>query len=301
MKETVGLIGTGNMGAPIARRLLDAGHDVLVYNRTPERADALIAAGARRAATPAEAAPVGGIVLSIVADDHALDSICSGDDGILSRLGGGVHVSMSTIGAATARTMEKRHADAGGVYLCAPVFGRPPVAAAGKLWIALSGPEAAKARVAPVLAAFTAGIKDFGSAPGAANVAKLANNFLIGSAIESMAEACALVEKNGVDRSAFIDLITSALFDCPVYRGYGNAVAERRFEPAGFRLVLGLKDIDLVLAAAAARHVPMPAASLVRDRLLSALAAGRSEQDWAALDAAVSAAAGLPVQPPSNS
>ena len=298
MTEKVGVVGLGNMGAPIARRLLEAGHEVRVYNRTAARGDALVAAGARRAATPAEAAPRGGLVFSIVADDAALAVVCDGVDGIVAGLGaGGVHVSMSTVGVATACAMAERHEAAGAAYLCAPVFGRPPVAAAGALWVALSGPDAAKTRAAPVLAAFTAGIKDFGDAPGAASLVKLANNFLIGAAIESMSEACALVEKHGVDRAAFVELITASLFDCPVYRGYGEAVAARRYEPAGFRLVLGLKDIALALDAAGDKRVPMPVASTVRDRLLSALADGRADQDWAALDAAVSAAAGLPRSP----
>ena len=294
MKETVGLVGVGNMGAPIARRLLDAGYRLRVYNRTAARADALVAAGAERAETPAAAAPRGGIVFSIVADDAALAAVCEGANGIPAGLGaGGAHVSMSTVGAATAREMEERHAAVGVAYLCAPVFGRPPAAAAGALWVALSGPPDARARVAPALAAFAAGVREFGAAPGAANVVKLANNFLIGAAIEAVAEACALTEKHGVDRAAFVELIAGSLFDCPVYRIYGEAVAERRYEPAGFRLALGLKDISLALDAAGARSVPMPVASVVRDRLLSALADGRADQDWTALDAAVSAAAGL--------
>ena len=300
MEETVGFVGLGNMGAPIARRLLDAGYGVRAFNRTAARGEGIVAAGGRRAATPAEAAPKGGIVFSIVADDAALRAVCEGPDGILAGLGGGIHVSMSTVGAATARAMEASHAEAGAAYLCAPVFGRPPAAEAGRLWMALSGPAAAKARVRQAVSAFTAGAKDFGEAPAAATVAKLANNFLIGAAIDAMAQACALAETHGLDRGAFIELITSGLFDCPVYRGYGGAIAARRYEPAGFRLVLGLKDISLALEAGTETRAPMPAASGVRDRLLSAIALGRGEQDLAALDAAVSAAAGLDAPPPSR-
>ena len=298
MSEAVGVVGLGNMGAPIARRLLDAGRETRVYNRTRARGDALVAAGAVRAATPAAAAPRGGIVLSIVADDAALAAVCDGPDGIPAGLGpGGVHVSMSTVGVATARAMHARHEAAGAAYLCAPVFGRPPAAAAGALWMALSGPAPARDRAAPVLAAFTAGVREFGEAPGAAAVVKLANNFLIGAAIESTAEACALAEKHGVDRAAFVDLIAHSLFDCPVYRIYGEAVAARRYEPAGFRLALGLKDISRALDAAVAVSAPMPVAGVVRDRLLTAMADGRADQDWTALDAAVSAAAGLDSSP----
>ena len=304
MTETaaIGFVGTGNMGEPIARCLLDAGHRLRVYNRSAARADALVAAGAERATSPADAAIPGGVAFSIVSDDAAVADVCSGPDGLVTGLGaGGVHLSMSTVGPETARAMAEGHAAAGATYVSAPVFGRPPVAAAGALWMALSGPAAAKARAAPVLAAFTAGVRDFGETPETATVVKLANNFLIGAAIESLAEACALAEKHGVDREAFVDLITNSLFDCPVYRIYGGGVAARRYEPAGFRLALGLKDISLVLDAASAETVPMPVASLVRDRLLSAMADGRAAQDWAALDAAVSAAAGLPAQPPSES
>lgn len=301
-RAAVGFVGTGNMGEPIARRLLDAGHRLRVYNRSAARADALVAAGAERATSPADAASPGGVVFSIVSDDAAVADVCGGPDGLVAGLvAGGVHLSMSTVGAATARAMAESHAAAGATYVSAPVFGRPPAAAAGALWMALSGPAAAKARAAPVLAAFTASVRDFGETPEAATVVKLANNFLIGAAIESLAEACALAEKHGVDREAFVDLIANSLFDCPVYRIYGGSVAARRYEPAGFRLALGLKDISLVLDAASAGTVPMPVASLVRDRLLSAIADGREAQDWAALDAAVSAAAGLPAQPASES
>ncbi len=297
MKQPIGIIGLGNMGMPIARRLLEAGHPVRVYNRTATRCDDLVAAGAKRAATPANAVPAAGIILSIVSDDAALADICNGPNGILA-CPDSIHVSMSTVGVATAQTIEDQHAAAGLAYLCAPVFGRPPAAAAGALWIALSGSVAPKERVAPVLAAFCAGVTDFGTVPGAANAVKLANNFLIGAAIEAVSEACALAESHGVKRAAFVELITQSLFDCPVYRIYGEAVAERHYEPAGFRLALGLKDITLALDAAATQSVPMPAASLVRDRLLSAVANGREAQDWAALDAEVSRAAGLAAPDP---
>ena len=293
MTEALGIVGLGNMGAPIAERLRAAGHPLQVHNRTPERMEPLVAAGAGAAASPAAAVPERGIVFSIVSDDDALRDICEPPHGILANAEGVVHVSMSTIGLATAHAMQERHAAVGASYLCAPVFGRPPAAAAGALWIALSGNPEAKARVMPVLDAFTAGVQDFGEAPGAANVVKLANNFLIGAAIESMAEACALVEKHQVSRSAFISLITNGLFNCPVYHNYGEQIAVQRYEPAGFRLELGLKDIMLALDAAADGAVPMPTASLVRDRILATLSAGYGGKDWAALDALAARDAGL--------
>ncbi|HEX9648643.1 MAG TPA: NAD(P)-dependent oxidoreductase [Alphaproteobacteria bacterium] len=293
MAEAVGFVGLGNMGAPIARRLIDAGHAVRVYNRTAAKAAPLVEAGAKRAEAPGGVAAKGGVVLSIVSDDAALEEIALGPDGVLAALGpGGVHVSMSTVAVATARRMEALHAEAGATYLCAPVFGRPAAAAAGKLWVALSGQKAAKVRVAPLLGAFSQGVRDFGDAPGAANVVKLSGNFLIGAAIEAISEACALAEKNGVDRAAFVELLSGSLFDCPVYRIYGEGIAKRQYEPPGFRLSLGLKDVNLVLAAAAAAEVPMPLASLVHDRLLASVAKGRSHLDWMAMDLSVSEDAG---------
>ena len=294
MAEAIGFIGLGDMGGPIARRLVEAGHDVSVYNRTAERTKNLAAAGAIVAATPAAATPPGGVVFTMVGDDAALHAVTLGEAGILARLGaGGVHVSMSTVAVATGQRMEVLHADAGARYLCSPVFGRPPVAAAGQLRIAQSGDPEAKRRVAPLFAAFAQGVVDFGEAPGAANAVKLAGNAMIASAIETMAESCALVEKSGIDRVAFMELLAGSLFDCPVYKGYGMAIAERRFLPAGFRMVRGLKDVTLALEAAHAVGVPMPIASLVRDRLMASVAKGRGELDWAALDKAVSEDAGL--------
>ena len=293
MAEAVGFVGLGNMGAPIARRLIDTGHAVRVYNRTAAKAAPLVEAGAKRAEAPGGVAAKGGVVLSIVSDDAALEEIALGPDGVLAALGpGGVHVSMSTVAVATARRMEALHAEAGATYLCAPVFGRPAAAAAGKLWVALSGQKAAKGRVALLLGAFSQGVRDFGDAPGAANVVKLSGNFLIGAAIEAISEACALAEKNGVDRAAFVELLSGSLFDCPVYRIYGEGIARRQYEPPGFRLSLGLKDVNLVLAAAAAAEVPMPLASLVHDRLLASVAKGRSHLDWMAMDLSVSEDAG---------
>ncbi|MDP6953461.1 MAG: NAD-binding protein, partial [Alphaproteobacteria bacterium] len=193
----------------------------------------------------------------------------------------------------TATLMEKLHAEAGAAYVCAPFFGRPPAAAAGKLGIALSGPADAKARIRPLLDPLSHRVDDFGEAPAAANVVKLAGNFMIGSAIEALAEACALAEKGGVDREAFIDLMSNTLFDCPVYKIYGTGIAKSVYQPAGMRLVLGLKDMGLVLDAANGLGVPMPMGSLVRDRLIRAVNAGQGEDDWMAADVAAREDAGL--------
>ena len=294
MQETVAssVLAIWGRPSPAACSTPDTGSASIIASAS--RAEALAAAGAEVAKTPAEAAPRGGVVFSIVADDDALKAICEGENGIPAGLGaGGVHVSMSTVGAVTAREMEERHEAAGAAYLCAPVFGRPPAAAAGELWVALSGPPDAKARARPPLAAFTAGVKDFGAAPGAASVVKLANNFLIGAAIEAAAEACALVEKHDVDRAAFVELITSSLFDCPVYRIYGEAGGGAPLRTRGLSASPSASRTSRWRSTRRRRaRFPCPAASVVRDRLLS-LADGRADQDWTALDAAVSAAAGL--------
>jgi 3-hydroxyisobutyrate dehydrogenase-like beta-hydroxyacid dehydrogenase len=288
--ETVGFIGLGRMGAAMAKRLV-AGYALKVYNRTPAKAEPLVALGAEAASAPSGVVSPGGVVFSIVSDDQALEEVVSDPD-FLARLGAGVHVCMSTVAPSTARRMDAAHAAAGAAYLCAPVFGRPPAAVAGKLWIAVSGPDEAKRRVRPMLEHLGQGVADFGDAPGAANVVKLAGNFVVGAAIEALAEACALAEKNGIDRGTLIDLLGS-LFDSPVYRIYGKAVAERRYEPAGFSLALGLKDVNLVLETVEASRVPMPLASLLHDRLLAAVAKGRGELDWAAIEVGVSEDAGL--------
>ena len=200
---------------------------------------------------------------------------------------------MSTIAPATARRLSGHHKAFGASYVAAPVFGRPEAAAARKLWICISGPRAAKERAEPVLKALGQGVFDFGEDPGAANVVKLSGNFMIAAAMEAMAEAFALAQKNGVDRSAVADLFGQTLFACPVYQNYGKTIAQERYSPAGFRLPLGLKDVDLVLQTAAASRMPMPVASLLHDRFVTAMAKGRESMDWSALALGVSEDAGL--------
>src|SRR5512134_2765203 len=196
MTTAVGFVGLGNMGTAITRRLLAAGVAVSVYNRTAEKAEPLVEAGASVAATPADCVAADGVVMTMVADDRALDNVVFAEHGLLDRLGtGGLHVSLSTISPQTARRIAIAHAERGAEYLAAPVFGRPDAAAAGKLWVVISGPVAAKERVRPMLAAFSQGTFDFGDDLGAANTVKLAGNFMILSVMEAMAEAFAMVEK----------------------------------------------------------------------------------------------------------
>jgi 3-hydroxyisobutyrate dehydrogenase-like beta-hydroxyacid dehydrogenase len=294
MTKSVGFIGLGSMGTPMAKNLLAAGFEVRVFNRTAAKAQPLATAGARVVARPADAAPPGGIVATMVANDAALEELVVGEAGIAASLGaGGVHISMSTVSPETSRRLAAVHAGHGGHYLAAPVFGRPAAAAAKKLWICQSGPERAKQVARPVLEALGQAVYDFGDDPGAANVVKLCGNFLILSAVEAMAEAFALAEKNGVDRTALAECFGQAMFACPIYQTYGQIIAQRKYEPAGFGLSLGMKDIKLVRDAAEISRVPMAVSNLLYERLLGSLAKGRENLDWSAIELLVAEGAGL--------
>ncbi|GAC1349129.1 MAG: NAD(P)-dependent oxidoreductase [Ktedonobacteraceae bacterium] len=294
MSERIGFIGVGNMGQPMAGNLLKAGFELRVYNRNASKAEPLVAQGAQRVSQPRDVVEPGGIVVTMVANDSALESVVSGEGGFLERLGpDGIHLSMSTVSPATARKLADLHAKHGSMYLAAPVFGRPDAAAGGKLWISLAGSQAGKERVKPVLNALGQGVYDFGEDPGAANVVKLTGNFLIAAAMEAMAEAFTLAEKNGIERTKVIEMLGQTSFACPIYQNYGKAIAEERYTPVGFLLSLGLKDVNLVLQTADSARVPMPMASLLHDRFMASVARGRGEMDWSALALAVSEDAGL--------
>ncbi|MDD5247787.1 MAG: NAD(P)-dependent oxidoreductase [Rhodocyclaceae bacterium] len=290
----IAFIGLGHMGAPMARNLLGGGFAVTVFNRSRSRAEALAAEGAIVADSPFAAVTPGGVVVTMLANDAALEAVALGKLGFVERLGdGGLHISMSTVAAETSRRLAHEHAARGSQFLAAPVFGRPEAAAEKKLWICQSGAAAAKARARPVLEALGQGIHDFGDDPGAASVVKLTGNFLILSAIEALAEALALAEKNGLDRHAVASFLAQTIFACPLYQNYGRTLAARAFAPAGFTLELGMKDVRLVRAAAEAATLPMPIADLLHARLLSGLAKGRSQLDWTAIELSTADDAGI--------
>jgi len=294
MAETLGFIGLGNMGELIAANLMAAGHALRIYNRTASKAAPLVAKGATLANAGADVASPGGVVFTMVADDRAIDELCLSPGSFVEKLGpGGIHVSLSTIAPATARRLAEHHARHQVEYVASPVFGRPEAAAAKKLWVCTSGHAAAKMRVRPLLEAIGQGIVDFGEDAGAANVVKLCGNFMIAAAIETIAEALALAEKNGVDKNSVAELFGRTLFACPVYQGYGKSIAAETFEPAGFRLALGFKDVSLALSTATASSVPLPVASLLHDRYLAAIAKGRGDMDWTAIALGVAEDAGL--------
>src|ERR1700732_2844095 len=279
----VGFIGLGHMGAGMAASLLKAGHDVTVYNRTRTKIEALVAQGAKAAASVSDACR-GDAVLTMLANDDAVERVVFGDDGIIGSLPAGApHISSSTISVALSEKLEAAHAKAGQRFVAAPVFGRPDAAAAGQLFVIAAGGRDTLDAVAPLFDAI--GQKTFvvSGTPKSANLVKLSGNFLIASVIESLGEAIALVGKGGVDRRQYLDILTSTLFDAPVYKTYGGLIADGTFEPAGFAAPLGHKDIRLTLAAAEDLRVPLPLASLLRDRFLTLLAHGGDKLDWSAI------------------
>jgi 3-hydroxyisobutyrate dehydrogenase-like beta-hydroxyacid dehydrogenase len=229
----------------------------------------------------------------MVTDDRALEAVTLGANGLLDRLGDGVHLSMSTITPRTARRLAGLDRLRGGGYVASPVFGKPDVAAQAKLWIATSGDAAARARVRPLQEAMSQRVFDLGEEPGAANVIKLAGNFLLGAAVEAMAEAFTLAQKHGVLRRQSYEFFTQTLFDCFVYRGYGELVASENYQAVGARPSLIRKDYGLILEAASEGLVPMPLAGLIHERLTATVAKGREDIDWAGFAREVSESAGL--------
>ncbi len=291
MIETLGFIGLGKLGLPIAESLMAGGFPVRVYNRTAGKAESLVARGATAATSPTETARPGGTVLSIVTDDRALLEVASDD--FCKALGTGIHVSMSTVSPVTSRTLAERHAQFGGQFVAAPVFGRPEAAAAKKLWICVSGAAASKAALKPVFDAIGQGVFDFGEDVGAANVVKLAGNFLLTAAIEAMGEASAMAEKNGVRRGDLLNMLSSTIFNCPIYVNYGKGIINAQFEPAGFSIPLILKDMQLVQKTASDARAPMPMVNLLIDRYLTMLAKGLDRYDAVGLVLGAAEDAGL--------
>ncbi|MCJ2036225.1 NAD(P)-dependent oxidoreductase [Methylobacterium sp. J-068] len=276
----VGLIGLGRMGRGMAASLVRAGHAVRVWNRSPGAAEGL--AGVTPVASAAEAF-AGDAAITMLADDAALRAVIV-EGGLLDGPNPpGLHLSMSTISVALARELAAIHARAGVPYIGAPVFGRPDVAEKGALNILAAGARQAVARAQPLLDAMGGKTWDFGPEPHRANAVKLAGNFMLIAAIEAMGEAAALAEGHGVSGADLLELLTSTLFASPVYKNYGALIAAQSYEPPGFNLKLGAKDIGLALAAAGAAGVPMPFADVLRDTLSEAVRQGDADKDLAAL------------------
>jgi 3-hydroxyisobutyrate dehydrogenase-like beta-hydroxyacid dehydrogenase len=265
----IGFVGLGSMGAAIAANLIESGHEVHVFNRTPARAERLREAGARIAASPAEAARSADVVFTMVSDDAAHTAVTFGEAGIATTLKpGAVHVSMSTISVATAQDHATKYREAGLGFVSAPVFGRPDAAAARKLFIMAAGADEHLKIAVPLLETLGQSVGIVGSDPSQANLVKLIGNFMLSAIIETLGEACAVAGRAGIDPMHLVELLTSASFNAPPYKIYGPLIASQRFQPAGFALPLGQKDNRLMLEAAESLGVPLPLASLVHDRFL---------------------------------
>ncbi|WP_026853400.1 NAD(P)-dependent oxidoreductase [Geothrix fermentans] len=279
----IAFLGLGRMGDPMARRLVGA-FELAVFNRDMARAKPFEALGARVAGSVREAVEGAEVAVTMLSDDAAEEAITFGPGGLLEALApDAIHVSMSTIGIATSARLGEAHAEARQGYVAAPVFGRPPAAASGQLWILAAGPEDQVAKCQPLFQALGQGVFPLGGRASTAHAMKLAGNSLLVTAVEALSEAFAFGEKAGVAPETTLNILNTALLKSPLADAYGGAVVRGDFEPAGFALRLGLKDVSLALRAAEAYQAPLPIASLLRDRLLSAVARGYGDQDLAAL------------------
>ncbi len=284
MAHTIGFIGLGSLGTPIAENLLDSRHKLHVYNRTISKTSLLVAKGAVVCKSVEELAHKCSVVFTIVSDDAALKNICE-KEGLLDALApGSLHISMSTILPATAAYLAELHTQRKQYYIAAPVFGRPQTAASRKLNFVLSGDEEGKSSITPLLKdAGAVGIWDFGKDITAANTVKLCGNFLIASAIEAIGESIQLARRSGVNPNAMWSMFTQTLFNSPAYINYSDVILHKKFEPAGFAMKLGLKDVNLVLQQAASVRQSMPFANVLQENLQQLIDEGKEHLDWSAV------------------
>ena len=276
----IAFIGLGNMGIGMAQNLLNANYSLNVYNRTKEKASALTG-DVKVFDQPDKTVEGQDIVITMLSDDETLNQLANGAHGFLASMKkGAIHISMSTISPDTSRELYNMHKIDGSHYLTAPVFGRPNAAAEAKLFICTSGDEETKEKAKVILELLGQGIYDFGTEPGAANVVKLAGNFMIMASMETMAEAFTLAEKQGLDREQVAEFFGNTVFNAPIYKNYGTLIAKKQYQPVGFKSKLGFKDARLASKMALDAQMPAPLLSLVYNRLLSAVANGNGENDW---------------------
>ena len=288
----VGFLGLGRMGQAMATRVLGGGHELVVYNRTRDKCAELEKAGAKVAASMTEACRGREAVISMLTDDKALHEVVKA--GIVPGLSvGAIHVAMGTHSVAALREVEAIHTEAGQAFVSAPVLGRPEAVAAGTATIVAGGPKDVVAKVQPLFALIGRRTFDGGVKPEGAAAVKLANNMVLGCAVEAMGEGFALTRKYGVDPSAFVEVMTDGLFNAPAYKVYGNIIAKEAYATAGFTTALGLKDTNLMLAAALSANVPLPSLNVYRDRLLTAMASGEADLDWSVMARVQARASGL--------
>ncbi len=281
------------MGTGMARNLLRAGHQVRAYNRTKEKTERLVEDGATPADSPADASRNADAVFSMLADDPAVAAVVFGDQGIAAALPkGAMHVSSSTISVPFARKLAEEHGGREQIFISAPVFGRPEAAQAKKLIVLLAGDAAATERCRPLAEAIGRQTFVVGKEPWQANALKLCGNFMIASMLETFSEAFAVIRKSGIDEQDFLNVMVE-LFGSPVYKNYGTTIVGRKFEPAGFGLKLGLKDVRQVIELSGEVNAPMPFASIMRDRFVSAMANGQEQLDWSSMALVAARDAGL--------
>ncbi len=277
----IGFLGLGNMGAPMAQLLLAAGHKVTVWNRTRARAEALAAAGAEMAATPAEAVGEAEVAMTMLFDDEAHEQAIFGPAGLLDALpAGALHVAHSTISVALSERLTAEHVRRGQQFVAAPVFGRPNVAAAGRLWIVVAGPDDALERARPLLEPLSRGITMVGKEPRQAHAVKLGGNFLISAMIHSLGESFVYAERQGIDPEVFSETVNSALFQSPFYAAYSNVMLHPP-EQVGATVDLGAKDLRLLREAAASRNTRLSLADNLADVFAEAKQIGLADEDWA--------------------
>jgi 3-hydroxyisobutyrate dehydrogenase-like beta-hydroxyacid dehydrogenase len=277
----IGFLGLGKMGAPMARHLIAAGHELSVWNRTEGKTEPLLREGAIAAATPAEAELGADAVVTMLFDDAAHEEVLFGANGLMDALSSGaLHISCSTISVELSERLAKEHARRGIDFVAAPVFGRPEVAEQGRLWIVAAGTDEAVARARPVLEPMSRGISVVGTEPPHAHAVKLGGNFLIGAMIYALCEGFVFSEKQGIPPETFFEAINSALFQSPFYALYSNVILHPPEKP-GASIELGAKDTRLLREAAAARHTKLSLADALSTIYAEAKAAGLSQEDWA--------------------
>ena len=289
----VGFIGTGRMGGAMVGRLMAAGHDVGIYNRTPAKAKPLVDQGAKLVGSIGDAARYGDVVYTMLADDTALEDVVF-RQGLLDALPkGGIHVCAGTHGIPVIKKLKAAHAEKGQALVCAPMMGRPELVSSGTAGVFASGAAEAMKTCTPLFEALGRKTFEGGADPEAATAMKIANNFVLGCAIEAMGEGFALTRKYGVDTSVFYDVMTDGLFNCSAYKVYGKIMVDESYSKVGQMAVLGLKDANLALEAGNIAAVPLPSGNVWRDRLVGAVAHGDGDKDWAVMALEQARASGL--------
>jgi len=290
----VGFIGLGRMGRGMARRILSAGHNLAVHDAVPSQIADIVAAGATAAATVADVCKYRDVVVTMLVEDAVVTEVALRPGGIRDSLpAGAIHLAMGTYGVATIRALTAAHADAKQFLVAAPVLGRPDMAASGQLGIVAAGPDNAVLRCQPLFDVIGRRTFHAGTPPEAATVIKLANNLVLGCAMVAMGEGFSLVRKYGVEPQVLYDVMTEGLFSAPAYKGYGKTMVDQTYDNVGSPITVGLKDANLIQAAADLARVPLPSFNVYRDRLLGAVAHGDGDKDQAALAREQARACGL--------